>query len=158
MPFTLAVITDVGNVFGTDVDQKQLARVFQFAGGNRIGFNPQDRFMLAMSTGGAIPTRRLAVITNSGDVFGAEITEGTLEPVFQFSGAKIGFNPQDRFMVALNAPGVGNRLAVITQSGDVFGADVVGQNIEPVFHFSGAKIGFNPQDRFMVALDPIPIH
>jgi hypothetical protein len=45
----------------------------------------------------------------------------------------------------------GNTLAVITQAGDVFGAVVNGQNIDPVFQFSGAKIGFNPQDRFMVA-------
>src|SRR5436309_2993923 len=60
---------------------------------------------------------------------------------------KIGFNPQDRFMVA-----IGNTLAVITQDGNVFGADVAGRNAGPVFQFGGAKIGFNPQDRFMMAL------
>ena len=43
-----------------------------------------------------------------------------LQPVFQFSGAKIWFNPQDRFMMAL-----GDTLVVVTQDGNVFGADVV---------------------------------
>ena len=43
-----------------------------------------------------------------------------LQPVFQFSGAKMGCNPQDKFMMAL-----GNTLVVVTQYGDVFGADVV---------------------------------
>ena len=43
-----------------------------------------------------------------------------LQPVFQFSGARIGFNPQDRFMMTL-----GNTLVVVTQDGNVLGADVV---------------------------------
>jgi len=60
---------------------------------------------------------------------------------------KIGFNPQDRFMMA-----VGNTLVVVTQDGNVFGADVAGRNVRPVFQFGGAKIGFNPQDSFMMAL------
>ena len=50
-------------------------------------------------------------------------------------------------MVAL-----GNTLVVIRNDGSVFGAEVTGQNIGPVFQFTGAKIGFNAQDRFMVAL------
>jgi hypothetical protein len=44
-----------------------------------------------------------------------------------------------------------NTLAVVTQSGDVFGAVVEGQTIGPVFQYAGPKIGFNPGDRFMVA-------
>jgi hypothetical protein len=47
------------------------------------------------------------------------MAERELAPVFQFSGAKIGFNPQDRFMMAL-----GNTLVVVTQDGSVFGADL----------------------------------
>jgi hypothetical protein len=60
--------------------------------------------------------------------------------------AKIGFNPQDRFMTV-----IGNTLVVVTSTGDVFGADIVDQVIQPVFEFTGAKIGFNPQDRFLLA-------
>ena len=40
-------------------------------------------------------------------------------------------------------------LAVITDTGDVFGADVTGSPLAPVSHFGGAKIGFNLGDRFM---------
>ena len=40
----------------------------------------------------------------------------------------IGFNPQDRFMMA-----VGNTLVVVTQEGSVFGADVVGRDVGAVF-------------------------
>ena len=56
-------------------------------------------------------------------------------------------------MVVTGDSRAGNRLTVITQTGDVFGADVdeVGRNIGPVFQFSGARIGFNLVDRFMVA-------
>ena len=49
-------------------------------------------------------------------------------------------------------PGANGTLVVITSFGEVFGADVSGQNIDPVFQFAGAKIGYNVQDRFMVAL------
>ena len=81
----------------------------------------------------------LAVITNQGNVFGSTVNGTELEPVFQFSGAKIGFNPQDRFMVAL-----GNTLLVITKDGSVFGASVPPDQtaLDPVFEFSGAKIRF----------------
>ena len=41
---------------------------------------------------------------------------------------KIGFNPQDRFMMAL-----GNTLVVVTQDGNVFGADVVGRDVGRIF-------------------------
>ncbi len=45
------------------------------------------------------------------------------------------------------------------QAGDVFGsdADVAGKKLGPVAQLSGAKIGFNPEDRFMVALQPVQI-
>ena len=59
--------------------------------------------------------------------------------------AKIGFNPQDRFMTV-----IGSTLVVVTSTGDVFGADVVDGVVQPVFGFTGAKIGFNPQDRFLL--------
>jgi hypothetical protein len=93
----------------------------------------------------AIGVSVLTVITQDGNVFGADVEGQDLRPVFQFSGAKIGFNPQDRFMVATSAspppPPTRNRLVVITQpGGDVFGADVVGRDIGPVFQFSGAKM------------------
>jgi hypothetical protein len=103
----------------------------------------------------------LIVITNNGTVFGANAvgqnSSLSIDPVFQFTGAKIGFNVQDRFMVALSGPPP--TLVVITDDGSAFGAnvDVTGQNIDPVFQFTGAKIGFNVQDRFMVALEPAPI-
>jgi hypothetical protein len=85
----------------------------------------------------------LVVITDAGNVFGANVNFATttVEPVFEFSGAKIGFNPQDRFMVATD-----DTLFVITNTGDVFWADVDigGQTLGPVSHLGGAKIGFNP--------------
>src|SRR5260370_34674835 len=43
-------------------------------------------------------------------------------------------------------------LSVITQDGNVFGADVEGQDLRPVFQFSGARRGFNRQGRLMVAM------
>jgi hypothetical protein len=159
---TLVVITESGDVFGAVVaGRDDIGPVFQFSGGTKIGFNPQDRFMVAMSTPDRPGDGTLAVITQSGDVFGADIKDQNIGPVFQFSGAKIGFNPQDRFMVAMTTPDrpglihvPTSTLAVITQSGDVFGADVFDRDIGPVFQFSGAKIGFNPQDRFMVVGAP----
>jgi len=97
----------------------------------------------------------LTVITNVGDVYGSTVAaNNALEPVFEFSGAKIGYNPQDRFMVASEY----NTLFVITNSGGVYGAavDIQSHNIGPVIQYSGAKIGYNPQDRFMVAAEPVP--
>ncbi len=101
-------------------------------------------------------SNELVVIRQDGLVFGAEIFHGaatdSLRPVFQFNGTKIGFNPEDRFMVALGF----NPLVVIRQDGLVFGANIVGTihgpHIQSVFQFSGAKIGFDPLDRFMVAM------
>jgi hypothetical protein len=62
----------------------------------------------------------LVVVTQEGNVFGADVMARDLQPVAQFSGARIGFNPQDRFMMTL-----GDTLVVVTQEGNVFGADVV---------------------------------
>jgi hypothetical protein len=178
---TLVVVTQDGSVFGSVVVNRQLQPVFQFSGA-RIGFNPQDRFMMAVGN-------TLVVVTEDGSVWGSEVkitptneftginADGTpagrvikreVLPVFQFSGAKIGFNPQDRFMMA-----VGNTLVVVTEDGSVWGSEVkitptneftginadgtpagrvIKRELLPVFQFSGAKIGFNPQDRFMMAL------
>jgi hypothetical protein len=130
----------------------------------KIGFNPQDRFMVALGN-------TLVVVTSDGSVFGADVVgsgQGRfLEPVVQLTGARIGFNPQDRFMMA-----AGDTLIVVAD-GNVFGSQVKGtrtgafmglskdgkpmgpvvkRELQPVFPFGGAKIGFNPQDRFMVAL------
>jgi hypothetical protein len=44
-----------------------------------------------------------------------------LQPVHGFGGAKIGFNAQDRFMMAL-----GRKLVVVTSAGDAYGAEVTG--------------------------------
>jgi hypothetical protein len=157
---TLVVVRNDGSVFGSDVVNGQAQAVFEFGGG-RIGFNPQDRFMTAVGN-------TLVVVTQDGSVFGSVVVNRQLQPVFQFSGARIGFNPQDRFMMA-----VGNTLVVVTEDGSVWGSEVkitptneftginadgtpagrvIKRELRPVFQFSGAKIGFNPQDRFMMAL------
>ena len=141
----LAVITEDGGVFGAQLVGREMHEVLQFVPNDRIGYNPQDRFMVALGN-------TLVVITRDGNVFGADVIDGPfigkiVGTVFQFSGAKIGFSPQDRFMMAM-----GHTLVVVTDSGDVFGADVDGRTIGPVFQFSGAKIGFSPQDRFMMAM------
>ncbi len=104
----------------------------------KIGFNPQDRFVVTVGD-------RLAVITEDGGVFGAQLVGREMQDVRQFvPNDRIGYNPQDRFMVAL-----GNTLVVITRDGSVFGADVldgpfIGKIVGTVFQFSGAKIGFSP--------------
>lgn len=149
----LVVVRRDGLVFGASVAGVEIQPVFQFSGA-KIGFHQLDRFMVALDL------NPLVVIRQDGLVFGANVV-GTingphLQPVFQFTGAPIGFNPQDRFMVAaanspvFNAPR--NTLVVIREDGLVFGANVVGRDIQPVFQFSGAKIGFHPLDRFMVAM------
>ena len=97
---------------------------------------------------------RLFVIKTTGEVFGAvyETNSREIEPVFRHTGAAIGFNPEDKFMVYQQGafrPGELKRLIVTKITGEVFGADIVGTNIEPVFRFTGAAIGFNPEDKFM---------
>ncbi|HZZ23998.1 MAG TPA: hypothetical protein VFE60_16085 [Roseiarcus sp.] len=88
----------------------------------------------------------LAVITNVGDVYGSNVGSNALEPVFEFSGAKIGYNPQDRFMV------VTSNSLFVTNNGNVFGApiDVAQRKIGPVSEYTETRIGYNLQDRFMV--------
>ncbi len=143
-------VTNNGTVFGATIDlaNQSIGAVAEYTG-TRIGYNPQDRFMVA--AGGT-----LFVITTTGDVWWTNIGSGeTLSPVAHLGGSKIGYNPQDRFMVAL---GGASMLAVITNTGDVYGAVVetqpglagAPQNLGPIIHFSGSKIGYNPQDRFMV--------
>jgi hypothetical protein len=126
--------------------------VFEFTPpGPKIGFNPEDRFMVAIG-------RTLVVIRSDGLVFGAQVVGREIQPVFEFtpSGPKIGFNPEDRFMVAGLSTDVllgSDNLMVIRSDGLVFGGDVVGANVQSVFPFiqgPEAKIGFNPEDRFMV--------
>jgi hypothetical protein len=72
----------------------------------------------------------LVVVTSDGNVFGADVVAHELQPVYQFSGARIGFNPQDRFMMTL-----GNTVVVVTSDGNVFGAEVVGHELRPVYQF-----------------------
>jgi hypothetical protein len=193
---TLVVITDVGNVYGTDVDfdNHTLGPVYQFNGA-KIGYNyPQDRFMMQQDN--------YLLVTNNGNVYGAQVDVANqyIDPVSQLEVARIGYNPQDRFMVATagslfvitntgnvycetnNGPvspllpakigynpqdwsmvGIGNRLAVITRPGNASGSNVyasaiqfasglamVPESLDPVYQLNGAKIGYNPQDRFMV--------
>jgi hypothetical protein len=106
---------------------------------NKIGFQPEDRFMFAVGNTMVVTTRR-------GSVFGADIVNNEVQPVFRFTGAEVGANPQDRFAVS-----VGNRILVTTQDGSVFGHEVTGRHVGPASKLGGAKIGFNPQDKFMVA-------
>jgi hypothetical protein len=69
---TIIVITRQGNVFGCELDPtlgvQSVVRVFGFNGGapQKIGVNAQDKFMVAMRN-------TLIVITDAGDVFGADV-------------------------------------------------------------------------------------
>ena len=60
----------------------------------------------------------LVVITEAGNVFGFDVANTTVEPVFEFRGATIGFNSQDRFMVT-----TGDTL-LVTNNRNVFGAKI----------------------------------
>ena len=70
----------------------------------------------------------LVVVRSDGRVFGSEVVNGQAQSVFEYAGAKIGFNPQDRFKMAVD-----NTLVVVTQDGSVFGSDVVDRHLRPVF-------------------------
>ena len=107
---------------------------------NRIAFNPQDRFVVAIGN-------TLIVTTRNGDTFGHDITGHTADSAFQFSGAKAAFNTVDRFVTTM-----GNRLIVCTENGNTFGHDVSGRNIGPAFQFTGARAAFNTGDRFVVTI------
>lgn len=107
---------------------------------NKIAFNPDDRFVVAL--GG-----RIVVTTRDGGVFGHDLSGHHSGEALQFSGAKAAFNAQDRFVVA-----IGQTLIVTTQNGDVFGHDVADRHIGPAFKFSGARAAFNTQDRFLVTM------
>ena len=142
---TLAVITNAGNVYGTDVvGSGSLSPVYEFSGA-KIGYNPQDRFMMV--------TEDTLFVTNDGNVFGAriDVKNRNIGAVAEYTGTRIGYNPQDRFMVA--GDGI---LYVITQTGDVWWTDIdQGSTLSPVSQLGGSKIGYNPQDRFMVMMGPM---
>lgn len=150
---TLILIKDDGSVFGAEISDQNIGPVFQYSGARTIGYNVQDRFMVALSQ----PQPTLIVITEDGGVFGAEIAGRDIGPVFQFTGARIGYHVQDRFMVALDSENSPPTLIVITEGGGVFGAEIADHNIEPVFQFTGARIGYNVEDRFMVATHALVI-
>ena len=137
---TLAVITNAGNVYGTNIVSSSLSPVYEFNGA-KIGYNPQDRFMMA--------TDNTLFVTNNGNVFGAtiDVANRNIGAVAEYTGSRIGYNPQDRFMVA-----AGGTLFVITNTGDVWWTGISGETLNPVSHLGGSKIGYNPQDRFMVAI------
>jgi hypothetical protein len=107
---------------------------------NKIAFNPQDRFVVALGN-------KIVVTTQDGSVFGHDVVGHRSGDAFQFTGPRAAFNPQDRFVVT-----IGNQLIVTTQNGDVFGHDVTGRDIGPAFKFAGDKAAFNPQDRFVVTI------
>jgi hypothetical protein len=44
---------------------------------SKIGFNPEDRFMMTIGN-------TLVVVRNDGLVYGADVANGQLGPVFQF--------------------------------------------------------------------------
>jgi hypothetical protein len=110
--------------------------------GNKIAFNPQDRFVVTMGD-------KLIVTTQNGDVFGHDVSGHRSGEAFKFTGSKAAFNgPVDRFVVT-----IGDKLMVITQNGDVFGHNVAGRNISPPFKFTGSKAAFNgPVDQFVVTM------
>jgi hypothetical protein len=154
---SMFVITNTGDVYCETTNGGPVSQL----NGAKIGYNPQDWSMVGIGN-------RLAVITREGNVYASVIkfasggfggVPQSLEPVYQLNGAKIGYNPQDRFMVATAVTTVGNTLFVITNTGDVYGSviDAAVQNVGPVIHFTGAKIGYNPQDKWMVAVEPLPI-
>jgi hypothetical protein len=107
---------------------------------HQIAFNPEDRFVVAVSG-------RIVVTTRDGGVFGHDVSGHRSGDAFQFSGARAAFNAQDRFVVV-----IGQTLIVTTENGDVFGHDVSGREIGPAFKFTGAKAAFNRQDRFVVSV------
>lgn len=159
---TLMIVTREGNVFGSDVVNRQLQPVYQFTGA-KIGFNPEDKFLTSVR--GA-----LVVVTAEGRVWAADVAreQRVIGPVAEATGARIGFSEQDRFLVALR-----DRLVVIRRDGRVFASTVkttatgafIGidqdgrgwgaihkRRLEPVVELTGARIGFNPQDRFMTTV------
>jgi hypothetical protein len=71
---------------------------------------------------------RILVITNSGAVFGHDLTGTKIGPAFRLAGPPVAFNPQDHFVVTM-----GNRILVIVNDGHVFGHDLAGTTIGPAF-------------------------
>ena len=101
---------------------------------NKVGFNPQDRFLVTIGN-------KLVVTTQNGDVFGHEVANRDIGPAFKFTGSKAAFNgPQDRFVVT-----IGNTLIVITKDGDVFGHEVSNNDVGQPFKFTGTKAELKPR-------------
>ena len=77
-----------------------------------------------------------------------------LGSVYQFDGDRIGYSPQDRFMMALSYTYLDFALVVVRQDGSVFGSEVdrFGHRLGPVYQFDGDRIGYSPQDTFMMSL------
>jgi hypothetical protein len=78
---------------------------------------------------------RLVVVTQSGDVFGHDVSGRDVGPAFKFGGSKVASQPQDRFVVAM-----GDKLIVTTQNGDAFGHEVSGRDIGPAFLLNPADL------------------
>ncbi len=142
---TLIVTTKDGTVFGHDVSSRNIGPAFQFTGA-KVAFNAVDRFV---TTAG----KTLIVCTQNGDVFGHEVSGRNIGPGFKFTGSKAAFNAGDRFVVTIASRLSGHHtLIVCTQNGDVFGHDIAGRNIGPPFKFTGSRMAFNPEDRFVVTV------
>ncbi|MFB9530384.1 hypothetical protein [Nonomuraea roseola] len=140
------VITQSGDVWGHEITGNNIGPGFKL-GGAKVAFNgPVDRFVV-------VKDDRMFVITQSGDVWGHEFTGNNVGPGIKLGGAKVAFNgPVDRFVVA---SGLMNhdRIYVFTQSGDVWGHEITGNNVGPGIKLGGAKVAFNgPVDRFVVTM------
>ena len=143
MGTTLIVCTQNGNVFGHDIAGRNIGPGFKFTGA-KAAFNVGDRFVTTTD-------KTLIVCTQNGDVFGHDIANRNIGPGFKFTGSKAAFNTSDRFVVSVRNRLFGHHtLIVCTQNGDVFGHDIAGRNIGPPFQFTGSKMAFNPEDRFVV--------
>ena len=140
---TLIVCTQNGDVFGHDIAGRNIGPGFKFTGA-KAAFNAGDRFVTTTD-------KTLIVCTQNGDVFGHDIANRNIGPGFKFTGSKAAFNPNDRFVVTVSSRLFGHHtLIVCTQNGDVFGHDIAGRNIGPPFQFTGSRMAFNPEDRFVV--------
>jgi hypothetical protein len=146
----LYVVNEAGDVWKADIDalRPELGPMSP-CGGDKSGYseegpiNPDVRFRVFM------PERlMLFAIRENGDVWGTKIGGRT----YQLGGGKIGYAPEDRFMLA-----AGDTLLVIKSDGEVWAADVSGLfegagEVGDVYQLAGEKIGYGPNDRFMVTI------
>lgn len=76
---------------------------------------------------------RIIVITETGGVFGHDVTGNTVGPAFAFGGSKVAFNGAfDRFVFTM-----GIRIIVTTQDGGVWAHDINGTTVGPAFPTGG---------------------